>query len=163
MTTTTRNPYQLRVSALVVLQIAFFVFTSIGQTTSNQGGSNEWIGSYLDVAGNNRIDGVELNVKLAECDNENVILLQFKNHNNYSVDVEWADAVYKRSKEWIMNERQDKERIIRIEPEKTITGNCGYLRDEVKSQLVVKAEEYIKSPDEFQRFAPSYFVVTEIK
>ncbi|HIO71713.1 MAG TPA: hypothetical protein EYN38_01255 [Flavobacteriales bacterium] len=148
---------RLAISGSLVL---FTCFYALGQNQPMQNSTSEWIGAYLNVAGSNQIDGVELSTQLSTCGSVEVVILKFTNRNSYPVEVEWADAIYTTGKKWEHNETQTKEKIISIEGGKEKKGSCESTRDG-GVQLVVDVQSIISDAEEFSRFAPSYFVVTK--
>ena len=121
----------------------------------------EWTGAYLNIAGGNTAKGIEVSTKSEKCGSDDMILIRFTNHNKYPVEVEWADAFYTMNKEWKHDERQNKEKLITLQPGMSVTGSCADANDKNLAQLIVKSSEIIENPDDFYKYAPSYFVVLE--
>ncbi|PCH93467.1 MAG: hypothetical protein COB85_07015 [Bacteroidetes bacterium] len=147
---------KLLVSGSLVLVTCICV---IAQTAQVENTSSDWIGAYLNVAGANNLDGVELSTQLTTCGTKEVVLLQFTNHNSYPVQIEWADAIYTKDRKWKHNETQTKEKIVTLKGNEKKEGDCNSQNDE-NGQLVVEINGIISSDDKFSRFAPSYYVVS---
>src|SRR3990172_12837371 len=60
-----------------------------------------WKGAYLNVAGMNIIDGVEVFTKLDKCESEDFVMLRFINHNGSDVIIEWVGGIYTKDRQWI--------------------------------------------------------------
>ena len=147
---------RLSISGSLVLITCFCLF---GQNQPTQNASPEWVGAYLNVAGASQIDGVELSAQPSKCGNADVVLLKFTNHNSYSVQIEWADAIYTTERTWKHNESQTKEKIITVKGGEEKVGTCESTKNG-SELLVIEVHALIDSNEEYYRFAPSYFVVT---
>ena len=147
---------RLAISGSLVL---FSCFCLLGQNQQVQDATQIWIGAYLNAAGANQIDGVELSTQLSKCGNTEVVLLKFTNHNSYPVQIEWADAIYTTGRKWKHDETQAKEKIITVKGGEEKKGNCELIKDGGR-QLVVEVGSLNNNADEFSKYTPSYFVVT---
>ncbi|MBK9282941.1 MAG: hypothetical protein IPM51_01325 [Sphingobacteriaceae bacterium] len=53
-----------------------------------------WQSAVLRADGATSVEGVESYCMKVTCNNEEFIVIKFKNTNNYKVAVEWTDAIY---------------------------------------------------------------------
>jgi len=71
------------------------------QPTPNIIQQSSWTGAYMNLAGTNITDGVEVFSQLGKCKSEDVVFLKLINHNDYDVKVELLGGVYTKDRQWI--------------------------------------------------------------
>lgn len=79
----------------LLLSLAFFgaMLASKAQAPSNIV-AGSWQNAAIRADGQTMVNGVEPSCMKMTCNNEEYIVIKFKNTNNYQVAVEWTDAIY---------------------------------------------------------------------
>lgn len=114
----------------------FIVLFSIGQ--------EEWRPIGLNIAGQNKANGLEASYQLSKCGDNEVATLKLKNYTSEPIVVEWYPAVFSYDLKWIRKENQEDKIMITIAPNSEVLGNCA----EKQKGLVVFLKDFpIKSQD----------------
>lgn len=79
----------------LILSLAFFgaMLVSKAQAPSNIV-AGSWQNAAIRADGQTSVNGVEPSCMKVTCNNEEFIVVKFKNTNNYIVAVEWKDGIY---------------------------------------------------------------------
>lgn len=115
-----------------------------------------WEPVYLQVTGANTMNGIEANFQVGNCNNEDVVFIRFKNNNDYSVKLEWFDAVFTQELKWINKDEEVNKRSVVIPGKLEMTGTCI---NTDSPQLVVKLTDFISDKKNFKRFHTSQLTV----
>ena len=134
--------------------IAALLFLSVTQSFSQN--KNAWEPVYLQVTGANTMNGIEADFQVGKCNNEDVVFIKFKNNNDYSVKLEWFDAVFTQELKWINKDGEGSRRSVEIPGKLEITGTCI---NKDYPQLVVKLTDFITDKKNFKRFHTSQLTV----
>lgn len=137
--------------------LPLLIFISISSVSGQS--NSEWKGIGLTVSGMNNFGGVEAFYQYVNCDKQDVVLIKFINHNNYSVEIEWNDALFTKELKWVSNRKKDFRKTIILEINETKAGNCS---EGGSTQLVVPVHDFIKKPDNFKLFGVKSFKVKSI-
>lgn len=120
--------------SFVTFIFLFFVLASFCQ--------EEWRPIGLNMAGQNKVNGLEASYQLTTCDVNEVATLSLKNHTSQPMVVEWYPAVFSYDLKWISKENQDDKIMITLAPNSEVVGNCA---DKQKGLLVYLNDFPIKS------------------
>ena len=111
-----------------------------------------WKGAYLNIAGSNILDGVEVLSQLNTCNSKDVIFIKLINHNDSDVKIELLGGIYTKDRQWIENPEGMKS--ITIKANEEVIRDCSNNNRELL---------YISSVENFKRYAPSSFEVTLVR
>lgn len=145
----------MRLKLNILLFFVLFSFTLIFAQSNSV-----WKPIGLTVDGKNMQNGIEAFYHLNKCNNEDVVIIKFVNHNIYKVIAEWNDAVFTKELKWTSNEKGDNKKTLTIEGKDVAIGDCSGTS---QSELVVKVSEFIKKIDDFKLFKTTNFHVTKFK
>lgn len=146
---------QLRITSLLVL-VCFSVFLQKAFAQKK----SEWEPIYLLVTGHNVMDGVEASFKLGACNGEDVVLIKFKNQNDYPVKLEWADAIFSYELKWIYRKEINAKKSISIKAKESVEGDCTIHQ---QPDLVVKVKDFVSNKENVKRYLTSQLIVTPIQ
>lgn len=131
-------------------KILFFSFFLFSISIQNIFSSNpDWQTIYLTPGGGNMMDGVEAYFQLESCNGEDVVLVKFINHNDYTVQLEWYDAVFTSSLKWINHDDERNKKILLIAPKNEVRGECTNNNPE----LVIRLKGFVVSKEDFKRYS----------
>lgn len=155
------NLYILKAKYFALFSLLLVAFSVSGQEVARQVVTNNtsgWQHAMVNAAGGNYVNGVDVFYKRTFCNSNEQIILKFVNKNSEDVLIEWADGVYTQDKQWVLNERNDKGREIKLKANEEIEGSC-----ESKSveSLRIEVAQYVSDPEMKFKFAPSYIEVTK--
>lgn len=111
---------------------------------------DDWQPIFLTPGGGNTVEGVEANFKLATCNGEEVVFIRFINHNEYSVTLEWYDAVYDKEMKFIGRTDENIKKSLKVLAKTELKGECG-----AYSELVIKVKDFVQGKDDIQRYYAS--------
>lgn len=109
-----------------------------------------WQTIYLTPGGGNQMDGVEAYFKTATCNGEAVVYVKFINHNDYSVQLEWFDAVFTQELKWINKDEERSKKILLISPKAEVEGGCV---TGAKVELVISLKDFVADKSDFKRYS----------
>ncbi len=135
---------------LILIGILFFIVPKFFSQNKDN-----WEPVYLLVTGANTMDGVEACFKLAKCNNEDVVYIKFNNHNEYSVKLEWFDAVFTQELRWINKDGEGNKKTLIIPSKMEARGGC----ESNNTELVVKLKDFIVDKNNFKRFHTSQLTI----
>lgn len=118
--------------------------------------SNDWQPIYLQVTGNNEIDGVSAWFKPSDCNGEKVVLVKLQNTNAYAVDITYYQGVFTQELKWI--EKRENTIHLTLPAKETLIGECA-----VENVLMVPLSGFIADGSQFKRFAANEFTVKPIR
>lgn len=110
----------------------------------------DWQTIYLTPGGGNLMDGVEAYFQLATCNGESVVYIKFINHNDYSVKLEWFDAVFTQDLKWINKDEVRQKKSLLVAPKNEMTGVCV---GNGSTELVIDLKNFIADKKEFKRYS----------
>ena len=122
--------------------------------------ASEWQPVFLQVTGDNHMDGVEASFQINACNGEDVIYVKFINHNNYPVKVEWFDAVFTQDLTWINKEQASDKKSLTIPANKEAKGECS---GNLFPELYVKVKTFVAEKKNFKRYHASQLMVIAVK
>src|SRR3989304_9864259 len=100
--------------------LAAFLFSfhlkSFAQTT--------WDPIGLDVVGHNTMNGVNASYQQNTCNGQDVVYIKFTNNNNYSVELNWDNAVFTQDLQWISKEDAADKKTIILAANQNLQGDC---------------------------------------
>lgn len=117
-----------------------------------------WEKAMVNAAGGNDVEGVDVYYQMVTCNSKKQVILKFVNNNSEDILIEWADGVYTQDKEWIVNERNNKTRELKLKANTQIEGSCDNSSDK---SLRIDVDQYVTDPNKTFKFAPSYIDVTK--
>jgi hypothetical protein len=138
--------------------LSFLILFSISSVFAQS--NSEWKPIGLDVSGKNIQNGVEASYQLSKCNNENLVLIKFINHNTFSVSIEWNDAVFTKNAQWYRNQKADIRKSITISGNEVIFGDCSV---NSRKELVINVLDFINEINDFQLYRAISFKVISIK
>ena len=138
-----------------------FLFTILSSTYKvNAQNKNEWQPIFLNVIGDNKMDGVEVFFQVNSCNGEDAICIKFINHNKYTVKIEWFDEVFTHDLKWINKEKESDKKTITISSSTEKKGECF---QNLYPELYVKAKTFLSDSKDFKRFKTDQLMVTAVK
>lgn len=96
------------------------------------------------------MDGVEAYFQLATCNGEQVVYVKFINHNEYSVRLEWFDAVFTQELKWINKDEERNKKSLLIAPKVEAAGKCSGTGN---AELIINLKDFIADKKEFKRYS----------
>ena len=120
--------------------------------------SEVWQKAMVNVDGTHIVYGVEVLYRRTSCNSQEQILLKFVNSNSEDVLIEWSDGIYTEDKKWIMNERNDKARELKLKAKSQIEGAC---EDDAAQILRIDLSEYLSDNKQSFSYAPAYLDITK--
>ncbi len=96
------------------------------------------------------MDGVEAYFQLSTCNGENVVYVKFINHNDYSVKLEWFDAVFTQELKWINKDEERNKKSVLIAPQKEAIGACS---GQGSAVLIINLKDFVADKNEFKRYS----------
>ena len=130
------------------ITIIFGLLISFTQLYSQN--KNGWEPVYLQVTGANTMDGVDASFRLGKCNNENVVFIKFINHNDYSVKLEWFDAVFTQELKWINKDEERSKKNLLIPAGAEVSGDCS---NTVSTVLMINLKSFVADKKEFKRYS----------
>ena len=127
--------------------LLFFIF-SYRFTFANNG--QDWQTIYLTPGGGNLMDGVEAYFQLATCNGEQVVYVKFINHNEYSVRLEWFDAIFTQELKWINKDAEENKKSLLIAPKVEAAGKCSGTGS---AELIIDLKDFNTDKKEFKRYS----------
>lgn len=132
------------------LRIIMVVFLLSGGISNAQTIEN-WQPLTLNMNGTNDFSGVDAQYTLATCNNNEFILVQITNHNNYTVKAGWKD--------WVINTVNQKlqtsnvQDSVLIQPNSSLQGDCTGNN----TQLLLKLIDFGILKEDFKAFMMTNF------
>lgn len=122
--------------------------------------NTEWQPIYLTPGGGNTIDGVEASFQVNTCNGEDIIYIKYFNHNGYSVNLEWFDAVFTQELKWINSELPDEKKSLQLPANKGIVGECS---NNLYPELVIKVKKFVADKKDVKRYLASRLIVISVQ
>lgn len=137
----------MRGKLLLVILSFSLLFSSQILTAHNE---EKWQAIYLTPGGGNQMDGIEAFFKTATCNGETVVYVKFINHNDYSVQLEWFDAVFTQELKWINKDEEVNKKTLKIAPKSQAEGNC---MAGGKPELIIYLKSFVAGQNDFKRYS----------
>ena len=137
----------------IILSSFFLLWAGFG--TSLLFAQSNWSPIGLDVAGHNKVNGIEASYQLNNCNGEDVVFVQLINHNKYAVTVEWYPAVFTKESKWIRKENLSDKKSIALNPNAELAGDCSG----TNQMMMIHLKDFSITADNFFRYGTSNFSV----
>lgn len=150
---------------LLFLLLVLIIFSKLQVNAQT---NSEWqpVGQTADGSG--RIDGVETFFQINECNGKNVIYIRFINRNNYSIKLEWFDAVLTQELNWIFKDKLADKKSLIINANSDLAGECSVSSGNVLKQsthpvLLIEMKNFVVDKNNFNQYFATSLSSTIIK
>lgn len=143
---------------LFLFSLGFAIFFLSHQ--ANAQSKQEWQPIYLNIVGDNKMNGVEASFQVNTCNGEDMIYIKFVNQNGYPVKVEWFDAVFTQASTWINKEKDSDKKSLILAAKAEAKGECS---KKLYPELCVEEKLFIADKKDFKRYMANQLMVTPVQ
>ncbi|MGZ3899820.1 MAG: hypothetical protein ACXVNQ_05635 [Bacteroidia bacterium] len=111
-------------------------------------GQENWSPIGLNIAGQNKLNGLEASYQLSKCHGKDAVVIKLINHNAEPLVIEWNPAVFTKDIKWISKDAQEDKIQIILKGNSEITGDCAAT---TKGMMIYLADFSVKAED-FRRY-----------
>ena len=140
---------------MTILGVGFGALTATAQNAKQAHGTiptltaaQGWQNAILRADGLTQVNGVEAYCMKTTCGNEDYILVKFVNKNNYSVHVEWNDAIYVKGT-WFYS-KMSRPKVFVLNANQEVVGDC-----QGEFKLKVAVSSIIDNPSDLEHYTVS--------
>ena len=145
-----------KIQFLISLVFAIFFLPHQANAQSKQ----EWQPIYLNIVGDNKMNGVEASYQVSTCNGEEMIYIKFVNSNNYPVKIEWFDAVFTQASTWINKEKDSDKKSLTLAAKAEAKGECS---KKLYLELCVQQKNFIVDKKDFKRYMTDQLMVNAVQ
>jgi hypothetical protein len=142
----------------ILIWLLFAIFSIPHQIRAQS--ISEWQPIFLNVAGDNKMNGLEASFQENTCTGEDVIFIRFINHNSYPVKVEWFDGVFTQELKWINKEKDADKKSLTLAANIEAKGECT---KKLYPELFVEMKSFIADKKNFKRYMAAQLMVTAVQ
>ena len=145
-----------KISFLISLVFAIYFLPHQASAQSKQ----EWLQIYLNIVGDNKMNGVEASFQVNTCNGEDMIYIKFVNQNDYPVKIEWFDAVFTQASTWINKEKNSDKKSLILAAKAEAKGECF---KKLYPELCVEEKVFVADKKDFKRYMANQLMVTAVQ